>query len=300
VFNPGSAVQRWEVWSLCLDAIRAAPWAGYGWNQTAVAELRALDLRTSGFPLFSSAHNLFVDLIVWCGIPLGGALCVVVVGWLVRRFLAVKRPDQAILMMLVVLIFNHSMLEYPLHYAYLLLPLGWLLGALEVRIGGDVSSWFRVPRAMVIALYLSATALLGLIIADYFPIELAHRSLKLERAGVQTEPWTTPDALVVSHLSSHLGMVRAATTSRLSEAELLDREHLTEAFPDGYAIFYLAVAEALNHRPDQAVLWLQRYCKLKPVDGCVHAANNWAQSGIKHPEIAAIEWPVKFEKAARP
>jgi hypothetical protein len=299
-FSTSSAVERWELWRLCLDAVRAAPWAGYGWNQTALAELHALDLRTSGFPYFNSAHNLFIDLVIWCGIPVGGALSLAILVWLARRFLAVKRPDQAVLLLLVVVIFNHSMLEYPLHYAYLLLPLGWLLGALEVRMGGDVKAWFKVPRSVVVALYLSVTTLLALIVADYFPIEQAYRNLKLERAHMQTAPWTTPEALVISHFSSHLEMVRAATTARLSEAELLEREHLTEAFPDGYAIFYLAVAEAINHRPDQAVLWLKRYCKLKPVDGCVHAANNWAQSGIKHPEIAAIEWPVKFDKAATP
>jgi len=298
--SSSSVVQRWELWKLCGDALRAVPWAGYGWNQTAVAELRALDLQTDGFPLFHSAHNLFLDLMVWCGIPLGGALSLAIVVWLVRRFLAVNRPDQAVLMLLVLLIFNHSMLEFPLHYAYLLLPLGWLLGSLEVRIGGDVGSWFKVPRAVVVALYLSATALLGLIIADYFPIELAYRSLRLERAHVQTAPWVTPDALVISHLSAHLGMVREATTKPLSDAELAQREHLTEALPDGHSIFYLAVAEALNHRPAQAVLWLQRYCKLRPADDCDNAQRNWAQSGINHPEIAAIAWPVPPDAPKRP
>ena len=300
VLSTSSASLRLDVWLLALDAIALSPWVGYGWNQTALAQLRALDAHPSASLPFYSAHNLFLDLLVWCGIPLGAALSVAVLVWLVRRFLAVRRPDQAVLMLLVLLIFNHSMLEYPLHYAYLLLPLGWLLGALEGRIGGDVSRWFKVPRAMVIGLYLSAATLLGLIIADYFPIELAYRSLKLERERIQTAPWTVPDALVISHLSRHLEMVRGATTQRLSEADLLEREQLTEAFPDGYAIFYLAVAEALNQRPDQAVLWLKRYCKLKPADGCVYAAKKWAESGVKHPEIAAIEWPVKSEKAARP
>ena len=116
----------------------------------------------------------------------------------------------------------------------------------------------------------------------------------------QAEAWTTPDTLVLSHLSSHLEMVRAPTTKSLSQAELLKREKLTEAYPDGHAIFYLAASEALNHRPEQAVLWLQRYCKLNPMDGCVGAANDWARSGVAHPEIAAIPWPVPLVKVTQP
>lgn len=295
-----SASQRWDIWSLCLDAVRSAPWTGYGWNRTAVAELHALDVRSSGLLYITSAHNLFIDLVLWCGIPLGLALCVCIVVWVVRRFSAVKTPDQAILVLMVLVVLNHSMLEFPLHYAYLLLPTGWILGALEVRMAADVGRWFQVPRALMVALYLMAMTWLVLIIRDYFPIEQAYRNLHLDRVHVKTEPWTTPEAVVLTHLSGHLEMVRAPTTRHLTEDELLERELLTEAYPDGHAIFYLAAAEAINHRPDQAVLWLQRYCKLNTVTGCQSAAKNWAQSGIAHPEIAAIAWPVTFVNPSQP
>ena len=227
----------------------------------------------------------------------GGVLCLAIVVWAARRFRAVKTPDQAILLLLVMLVLNHSMLEYPLHYAYLLLPVGWLVGALEVRMGGDVRLWRKAPPAVVLVLYLSAITLLAAIITDYFQIEQANRYVRLERLHMQVETWTPPDPFVLTHMSRQIEMVRAPTTSPLSEAELMDREHLTEVLHDGHAMFYLAVAEAINHRPEQAVVWLQRYCKLKPLDGCANAAKDWAKSGVAHPEIAAIEWPVKFDKA---
>jgi len=283
-----------------MDALRVAPWTGYGWNRTAVAELHALDVRSTGLPYITSAHNLFIDLVLWCGIPLGLALCLCIVVWVIRRFRAVTTPDQAVLLLMVLVVLNHSMLEFPLHYAYLLLPTGWILGALEVRMAADVSRWLKVPRALPAALYLMATAWLVLIIRDYFPIEQAYRNLHLDRAQVRTEAWATPDALVLTHLSAHLDMVRAPTTRLLTQAELLERELLTEAHPDGHAIFYLAAAEAINHRPEQAVLWLKRYCKLNTAYGCQSAANNWAQSGIAHPEIVAIPWPVQFVNALQP
>ena len=294
--STSSASQRLDVWLLALEAIALSPWVGYGWNQTVLAELRALDARVEGFPLFSSAHNLFFDLVLWCGVPLGGLLCLAILVWLARRFRAVKRPDQAILVLMVLLVFNHSMLEFPLYFAYLLLPVGWLIGAMEVRLGGPVTHWLKVPRSAVAALYLAACGLLGLIVADYFPIELAYRSLKLERAQVETEAWTTPNARVISHLSDHLEMVRTAPTKPLSEADLLHRAHLTEMLPDSYAMFYLAAAAALSQRPEQATLWMQRFCKLKPPGGCVSAANEWAKAAKNHPEMAAVPWPVNFDQ----
>ena len=295
-----SAGIRQNIWHLCWEAICAAPWTGYGWNQTALAEVRALDMRSDGFIPFNAAHNLFIDVVVWCGIPLGGVLCIAIVVWLVKRFLVVKRPDQAVLMLLVLLVFNHAMLELPLHYAYLLLPVGWLIGALEARTAGNVDRWVKVPRAAVVALSLSATTLLALIIRDYFPIEEAYQNMQYERSRIQIAAWTVPDALVLSHFSRQVGLMRAATPKGLSEAELVEREQLIEALPDGHAIFYLAVAEALNQRPEQAVVWLRRYCKMSAVDGCVNAEKNWSHLGTSHPEIAAIPWPFPLVKGVQP
>ena len=299
VLATGSTRQRLELWAICLDAVRLSPWFGYGWNQTALAGLQALDVRTAGFPFFTSAHNLFLDLVLWCGIPLGGLLSVGIFVWLARRFMAVKRPDQAILVLLVLLVFNHSMLEFPLHYAYLLLPLGWLIGAMELRLGGPATNCVKVPRAVVIALYLAACALLGLIVADYFPIEAAYRTLKMERANIHVEPWTAPEARVLSHLSDHLEMVRAGPVKRLSDDELLHREHVAEWLPDSYGMFYLAAAQALSERPDKATLWMRRLCKLKSPAVCADAAVLWANAAKNHPEIAAIPWPADTLRAAR-
>lgn len=291
VLATASSHQRLELWAICLDAIRLSPWVGYGWNQTAMAELQALDVRPTGFVYFTSAHNLFFDLVLWCGIPLGGLLSVAILVWLARCFLAVKRADQAILVLLVLLVFNHSMLEFPLHYAYLLLPLGWLIGAMEVRVGGLATNYVKVPRAVVIAMYLAACALLGFIVADYFPIEAAYRTLKMERANIRVDPWTTPEARVLSHLSDHLEMVRAGPVKRLSNDELSHREHVTEWLPDSYGIYYLAAAYALSERPDQATLWMRRLCKLKSLGVCADAAKLWANAAKLHPELAAIPWP---------
>lgn len=299
VLATGSTRQRLELWAICLDAVRLSPWFGYGWNQTALAGLQALDVRTAGFPFFTSAHNLFMDLVLWCGIPLGGLLSVGIFVWLARRFMAVKRPDQAILVLLVLLVFNHSMLEFPLHYAYLLLPLGWLIGAMELRLGGPATNCVKVPRAVVIALYLAACALLGLIVVDYFPIEAAYRTLKMERANIHVEPWTAPEAPVLSHLSDHLEMVRAGPVKRLSDDELLHREHVAEWLPDSYGMFYLAAAQALSERPDKATLWMRRLCKLKSPAVCADAAVLWANAAKNHPEIAAIPWPADTLRAAR-
>lgn len=286
-----SAHVRLQIWALCLQALEYAPWAGYGWNQTALAQLRTLDVHPGGLAPFTSAHNLFLDLLVWCGIPLGLLITVATLAWAYRRFKAVHRPDQAVLVLVLLVVFNHSMLEFPLHYAFFLLPVGWMLGVLEVRIGGDVGRWFRVPRAVMAALYLSATALLGLIVVDYFPIEMAYRSLKLERAHIQIAQWETPGALVITHLSDTLDMVRSVPQGPLSPAELRHREQLTATSPDGFSIFYLAAAEALSGRPDQAVLWSQRFCKLSPPLDCVPAAAAWAKAAQGHPEMAAIAWP---------
>ena len=53
-----------------IHAIAEEPWHGYGWNQTTAAQFRVVD-SIHNKEWVTSAHNLILDIFVWCGIPLG-------------------------------------------------------------------------------------------------------------------------------------------------------------------------------------------------------------------------------------
>ena len=62
---------RPAAWRMFLDAVGERPWLGYGWDQAMSAHLAAGDRHPLVGHLFGQTHNLFLDLIVWCGVPLG-------------------------------------------------------------------------------------------------------------------------------------------------------------------------------------------------------------------------------------
>jgi O-antigen ligase len=143
---------RFGVWANTLQLIAEHPWTGVGWgNFNFVWTLTPFANRSGAF--FDHTHNLPLNLVVELGIP----LALVVMGavlwalWASRR--ACMHPDTASRMlargtlMMLVLLALHSLLEYPLWYAYFLLPAAFLLG-LFIRLGADA----KLPNQAVVAL----------------------------------------------------------------------------------------------------------------------------------------------------
>ena len=128
------SASRFAIWADALHLIRQHPWAGVGVGEFNFAwSLSILPNRPVAF--FDHAHNLFLHWAVEMGLPmtalLGGLLAWAL--WRIARAgaapggAAPTLPARTCLVMLL-LVGLHSQLEYPLWYAYFLLPTAWLLG----------------------------------------------------------------------------------------------------------------------------------------------------------------------------
>jgi O-antigen ligase len=129
---------RLTTWLNTLALIRAHPWTGVGAGMYNFAwTMTPFPGRSTAF--FDHSHNLLLQLAVELGVP----LALLVVGlllaslWAGRAGLTAADDHRAVsarvaLFMLAV-VAVHSLLEYPLWYAYFLLPAaavwGWYLGA---------------------------------------------------------------------------------------------------------------------------------------------------------------------------
>lgn len=124
---------RFGIWANTFELIRQNPWLGVGWGEFNFAwALTAFAGRPVAF--FDHTHNLPLNILVELGIPLG-TLVLVLLGWsLWKAFVACRITPQpegtmvraAFVMVLMMVV--HSMLEYPLWYAYFLLPTAFALG----------------------------------------------------------------------------------------------------------------------------------------------------------------------------
>jgi O-antigen ligase len=130
---------RFRIWADALHLIAQHPWTGVGWGNFNFAwSLSPFPQRHPAF--FDHTHNLPLQLAVELGLPLALGICALLLWalWRAWRCALAAEPVASAAgrpaLMMVVLIGLHSLLEYPLWYAYFLLPTAFVWGfALGLR-----------------------------------------------------------------------------------------------------------------------------------------------------------------------
>ena len=128
---------RYAIWSNAIELIKMHPWFGVGFGEFNFAwTLTPFPDRPVAF--FDHTHNLPLQLIVEMGIPLGLLVMGLLLFALYRALRNVMpQPDRdpslppqmsSAAFMIVLMIGLHSLLEYPLWYAYFLLPTAFAFG----------------------------------------------------------------------------------------------------------------------------------------------------------------------------
>jgi O-antigen ligase len=124
---------RFGIWGNTLALIKAQPWTGVGYGEFNLAwSLTPFPGRPTAF--FDHTHNLPLQLAVELGLPLAGLILLLLLWALARMALLAWRADgddavtRRTALMFVLMISLHSLLEYPLWYAYFLLPAAWAFG----------------------------------------------------------------------------------------------------------------------------------------------------------------------------
>jgi O-antigen ligase len=183
-FSTGGDISssRFGIWSNTLALIRQRPWAGVGFGEFNFAwSLTEFPDRPVAF--FDHTHNLPLQLAVELGLPLAGVLLGLLGCAIWRAARNCLRPAQALdsaspqraAFVMVLLVLVHSMLEYPLWYAYFLLPaafaMGLCLGA-PARGGPSSTAVVRALRSSTSFRLGSIVLMLGAAysIYDYFSV----------------------------------------------------------------------------------------------------------------------------------
>jgi len=286
---------RPTAWAAFIDAVWRSPFFGYGWNQGVLAQVTVSTEHPELHGVFRYSHNLFLDFVLWCGVPLGGVISIALVWWLFKRLRAVQSSEDALLAVFLLVIANHAMLELPLHFAYFLLPVGMVMGVLNTRLAAR--PLFSLGRGGALGLSVAAAIFLVLIIRDYSRIEESYLTLRFEEQGIQTSsPKEPPDVLLLTQWRDYIYYARFEPRTGLTKDELDWMGNVTGLFPTARFFQKYAMALALNQRPAEASLWLQRMSKMVPEAQCLILKKMWARQSVSIPEIAAIPWPVEAER----
>ena len=278
-------------WAAMIDAIRAEPLWGYGWQQVSVAQVRGAETQPWVGEMIEHSHNLLLDLMVWNGIPLGLLLGGLGLWWYLSRL---ARCSDATIMWLLASVGGlsvHASLEFPLEYAYFLIPMGVWIGAVDglkpplrsIRIG---SGQLRIGMVLYACMLL-------LVASDYLKAEQGHRLLRLESARIGVSQITTPmpDLALLTQLLAFQSLAQTEARPGMTDAQVDWMRKVSERYGYPPVMFRYALAAGLNGRKSEAALTLIRLCRIHPKERCDEARNAWPDLRRRYPELNAVPMP---------
>jgi len=237
------------------------------------------------------SHNLFLDLVLWNGLPLAVLLVGGLLWWFARQLRATRTPGQGVLLTALLAIAVHALFEYPLSYSYFLLPFGLMMGAMEAH--HPVGARLAVPVWITASLAAGAIATTVLIAIDYVDIDDNHRRLRLETMGLAEASTSddVPDARVATNWREFLVFARMSARPGMTAEQLERMRRVYLRFPQPPVLLRYAIATGLNGRPEDARQALVRLCKMHPRKRCEEGREAWIAMQQRFPELAVVSPP---------
>lgn len=291
-----SAGTRPGNWLNLLDAASRAPWLGYGWMQVSVAQQVALLDHPAQHEWLTFSHNLLIDLLIYNGIPLGLALTAAGAWWLTSRIRHCTDIDSWAMLAGIGALLVHAMLEFPLAYAYFLLPLGFMAGIVESRHSTPTASrsWrCELPVQAFAALLTVMLGMLAWIWVEYLEIEEASRRMRLKEAGYVAggQLPMVPKVVLLDNQRDFLWFRLTPATQGMSAADLDKMRTVSQRFAPPAAMLRYALAAGLNGREVEAGHTLKLLCHMWTVVNCDEGRESWRSAQEKYPSLKSITYP---------
>jgi O-antigen ligase len=289
--STASAGTRPEHWASMVAALMDRPWTGYGWQQVSVAQFHVAADRPRVGEFIEHTHNLVLDLLIWNGIPIGLLLVGLAAWWFVTRWVACRDGRAAWLLAGACGLLVHALLEYPLDYAYFLIPFGLLIGAVD-RLQAGGGSIRLGPRTILFAGAVFTAALL-VTAREVAESEQSFRVLRLEAARIGVAQIQTPEPALrlLTQLLAFQRFVRTEARPGMTPAQLEAMRKVAERFSQPSVLFRYALASGLNGDLVAAETTLVRLCRVHPQKSCLEAAGGWIQAQRQYPPLKAIPAP---------
>ncbi len=285
---------RLVIWKQVIAGITQAPWFGYGWRQTVIAQKIGVEKVAGDFPS-DYAHSVVLDVLAWVGLPLGTLLLLVGAWWLLRTIGNLKDSTELLLFSATIPFLVHSLVEFPFAYAFFLFPMAWIFGALQARqapvkfrIGNSVP---RFSRLASIAGLLGFTLLCGQLALEYFEAEEDFRVMRFEmrKLGSKSAEYEAPRLILLTQLDDLLAMGRMIPARGMSPADI---EHLRKANLSrhwGSLNMKYVIALGLNGQTEQATKELRNIKALYGAEMHRSAVDEIRTLRIeKYPELALL------------
>ena len=290
--QPGYRLLHWQtLW----DALLQSPWIGYGWLQVPRAQQAVTLDHAPTFEFLSSSHNQLLDLLLWNGLPIGALVLGAVTWWAVSRMRACNDAQSWALLLALSFLFAHSMVEFPLQYAYFLLPAGFMIGIIEsgMPAPAEPARGINVGRWPYLAALGAMGLLLALIVREYGELEEQVRRVRLAEVGyVQPggEP-RVPDVELLDWQREYVRLFLTEPRAGMTPQQLQWMTDIATRYPSPTALMRLARSQALNGQPARAERSLRILCHISKERHCDDGRKHWDTLAQTDERMRLVHFP---------
>lgn len=280
---------RPQIWQFFLNAVSDKPWFGYGWNQTGRVHVDlALSSPITGVH-FGSAHNIVLDLMLWIGVPFTFLIVFFIIRSFVKTMPSLRIEKDSPILFCILVVGVHAMLEFPLSYAYFLMPTGYFMGVLYGRSSSEFCFKFYLPKEGIWIIFSVALVTYLVVVRDYFSVELRYNEMLFEKARIGVNhPRQIPDVVVLNDLQALIRMARVEPTADASGSDIESIRQVVRTFPSAGNFFLLAQMYALKNDRVMAQIWLTKGCVLISEIECNTLRLAWNAKAIQRPELLNV------------
>ncbi|MCO8041187.1 Wzy polymerase domain-containing protein [Acinetobacter bohemicus] len=247
-------MSRLAIWQQMLAAIQAQPWFGYGWYQSSVAFVSISDT-VQGPVWIRSAHNFILDFLLWNGLIIGLPFLAYFgyLGYQLQRW--VNTPESVIGILMTGAFVTHAMFEFPQHYAYFLLPVGFILGTVLAQ--HPKIKIIVMPSIGLKFIFVFGLILLTVIYRDYDTVvPKLGQSIRYEK---QPENITNQQPVyLLSEFNRRIDWIRLNPYSKASPEQIMQGEQMVLSYPTKYNLLKYAKLLAFNGKEKEARQQLNR------------------------------------------
>ncbi|MBD2835772.1 O-antigen ligase C-terminal domain-containing protein [Pseudomonas sp. JM0905a] len=276
----------WQLWGAVIDG----PLWGYGWGQVGAAQA-AISLSRPVSIVVAHSHNIVLDVLIWCGPVLGGGVVLVVATWILRIFWRVATVEGVIAGAMIGFLLIHGMLEFPLEYAFFLLPMGLMIGLIEADLGAP--KIFYLSRQLQLFVMILAVGLFSWLWREYRVIEEDFRLMRFEMTNIGTIKASAiaPDVVLLNQLREFIRFNRTSLDENFTDASLAEARKVSRRYPYSSTMLGYAMSLALNGHVVEARDELSRLRALHGESSYRDALKRLDLMAQKYPELASLAAP---------
>jgi hypothetical protein len=286
-FDRALALQRWPLWVQLWAAVWDGPLWGYGWGQVSVAQVSISPVYPVRL-MVEHSHNILLDLLIWNGPLLGGAIICVLAAWLARLGWRARSVESMFCLIAVGFVLVHGVLELPLEYGFFLFPVGLLLGVVA---GGQRSSREYVfSRWFLGGVLVAGLGMFAWVWIEYRIIEEDHRLMRFEtaRIGEEGAEQAANDVVLLTQLREFIRFARTPAAERMSDEQLEWMRTVAHRYPYPPSLFRYSLALALNGK---IVLASEQLIVLRALHGETHFEESLQaleRTATKYPQLLDV------------